>query len=513
MSLFDLNTTGELPPSNQGISQYRFDRITPTRNAVQAQFPNGSIEFRWSMAGNRWWVPARSYVRMRIRIGGNAYAQLTGQKTLAPAMNMVASLFINGQIYVEDQELDNIPSFMAEIDTLKKRLTKSGDWLNGVGHATNLFKADFLDRANKITTGLVGGKTWTKAELAFPQASTIATNDQDPATVTFVTPPAANTDFTIADIFRVGDIIMLPDNREVVVTAIATALTLTATFITGEAGDLGATANDWALRRGEDLGANYLELIWRPPFSVMDLDKALPVGNYRMNLNPAPNPTYKTRSMESVGARTVVTNYDVQIDEMLFFVASMAGPRVKNMTYYLDLDHIQCASQDKTAAQDELQFTVSPKTYAISVAFYDTGAGSDSRYPITRFVNRNEDELDVTVLQVQYAGQNKPPVQADPRYVQGTGDYLVQRYNDTQLYSGMFFDSAGPESYPDWRERGPIYFLPFPKDADDESTRVILRSTITGAANLRALLFAHYKKMAIVQIADGRVQDVRLLER
>ena len=54
MSAFDLNTSGQLPAVNEGVSQLRFDKYITTRNAIGDNFSQGPVEFRFSMAGNRW---------------------------------------------------------------------------------------------------------------------------------------------------------------------------------------------------------------------------------------------------------------------------------------------------------------------------------------------------------------------------------------------------------------------------------------------------------------------------
>ena len=104
---------------------------------------------------------------------------------------------------------------------------------------------------------------------------------------------------------------------------------------------------------------------------------------------------------------------------------------------------------------------------------------------------------------------------ADPDF-SPSKDYTVNRYLDTQLYSGNYFDSGGCETLSQFHTRGQYLYFSWPRDGTDRSTRVIVNQQFLGdggtanVANMRLLLFAHSKQIARVSVVDGRVVDVQV---
>ena len=197
----------------------------------------------------------------------------------------------------------------------------------------------------------------------------------------------------------------------------------------------------------------------------------------------------------------------------------MKGPRNEDKTYFLDLDETHGDSEDFTVSNAQQKtFSVSENTYAITIAFQSSATGSDTRFPPSKFIAGNNYERSINRLQVEYADQTKPNPQADPEFFRGTNnnDFLEQRYVDTYLYNGLYFDDAGPESKEEWLVRGPYYYLPFPKDASSKDTRVVVRYGFDDAVpadGVKVLLFSHSKKMATIKIMNGKVESVNLVDR
>ena len=266
------------------------------------------------------------------------------------------------------------------------------------------------------------------------------------------------------------------------------------------------------------------EVIWVPPMSVNRLPTALPAGDYKLRLTPYSGSEFKIRSVESAGTASKIAqpangaNFDVIIDSMFYYIASMIGPRIEDKTYFLDLDQTHLTTENFSTLSDQQKtFTVSANTYAITVAFQSSATGSDTRFNASRFKLEGNDDEKLSKLQVNYASQSKPDPQADPEF-SFERDFMEQRYADSILYNGMFFDD--PESKEQWLARGPYYHLPFPKDAADPSTRVIVRWAFKGQDNEaltatkgKLLLFSHSKQMATIVIKDGRVQSVSVQDR
>ena len=111
---------------------------------------------------------------------------------------------------------------------------------------------------------------------------------------------------------------------------------------------------------------------------------------------------------------------------------------------------------------------------------------------------------------INYAGQNLPAPDADPNF-NSTVDYTTQRYIESQIYSGGFYDSDGGESIKEYHARGSYYYFSWPRDGTDRSTRVNVHRQFDAAAdvtNMRVLLFDHSKQVARIRVQDGRVISV-----
>jgi hypothetical protein len=116
--------------------------------------------------------------------------------------------------------------------------------------------------------------------------------------------------------------------------------------------------------------------------------------------------------------------------------------------------------------------------------------------------------------QIEELTQNLPAPDADPEFVSGK-DYTIQRYSETQIYSGAYFDTGGAETIEEWHERGAYYYFSIPRDGTDRSTRVNVHQQFLTASNddvknMRVLLFDHSKQVARIRVQDGRVVDVQV---
>lgn len=541
MSIFDLNTSGELPAVNQGIGKYRYEKVSAIRGLAGTSFPNGPIRFRFTISGEQWFVPAQSYIRMRALMSQGDDSQLLNIDGLSPAMGLVANLFQSGAMKLQEKVLSPIVDNFSRIDSLNTRMTKPKAWLDGVGAQLNFWNPYFTERMEQITDDAPPAKTSTgKEELGYANTATYgigaSTDIGDEVVVTFIKTVAdVGPDLDDGDAFRPGDY-FLAEGIKYKVVNILTALTMTviAPSILGATGALGTAF--WRIR-GEDKPRTIgVELIWTPPFSVNKLSHGLPVGDYELLLQPQNANRYQELAFESIDTNVAGTgagDLKFSVVDMFYYRATMIGPRVTDGSYFLDLDEINCQRRTITMAGTQEDFTVSKKTYALSVAFQSQLAGTSPVYPTSRFVMRRHAEQRITDFQIDYASERKPSPRptldhADNRLDTGIAtfskNYLVQRYMDTYTYNGLLFDPSGPESYADWLERGFYFYMPFPKDADDDSTRVIVRyafdSTLVGggvtagnAPTPQMLLFNHYKSMAEIKVEGGRVVDVLVQER
>jgi hypothetical protein len=281
----------------------------------------------------------------------------------------------------------------------------------------------------------------------------------------------------------------------------------------------GAPAAEPSRRVGE------FELVWTPPLSLFKIGHALPSGRYELVLNPQTSTSFQKRAIESVGGDKTPTlpggatgDFQFEVVNMYLYCATVEGPRADDITYLIDLEQTRCQSEkiDNVSFQQK-NFDISPSAYALTVAYQDLRAGQQTQASPSKFRAYDTglttpQELNLNRFFINYAGQNLPAPDADPEFKTGN-DYTTQRYTESQIYSGAYFDTGGAEDIEEYHERGSYYYFSWPRDGTDRSTRVNVHqqfSAGTDVANLRCLLFDHSKQVARVKVQDGGVVDVQL---
>jgi hypothetical protein len=534
-SIFDLKTNvSELSSANQGTSRMNYDQTPPTRDVTMNNFPNGAIHFRWQTSGAKWWVPQRSYLRFRCSLSKADGTALTLSDNIAPNMNLAAGLFQSMEFRINDKTVSRVSDFVPQVDSLDKRMKKSRAWMDSVGVSTNFWDEDFKSRQADITSDGknvdVSYDVASRLDLGYAVGATVAV-----AVTGILTFAVGGT--TAA--FLAGDEIEIDSGDAAVgtvryrVSAIINGTTMqlnNTTLIAVAAAVLDFRRYRKSVDEAREL--QNFEITWCPPLSVFGVLSALPSGKYELVLNPQTSSVYQLYAIESLFAGKVPnlatslapsagSNFLFQIVDMYMYVATVDGPRADDITYLLDLEQTRCQSEKiDTSSFQQKNFDVSPSTFALTVAYQDLRAGTDSRVSSTKFKSYDlttvalQQELKLSRFFINYAGQNLPSVDADPSFVAGT-DYTVQRYLESQIYTGAYFDSGGAETIDEFHNRGSYYYFAWPRDGSDRSTRVNVHSQMSGAsandiANMRVLLFDHSKQVARIKVQDGRVVDVQL---
>ena len=531
-SIFDLKTSvDELDSTNQGTSRMAYDQHPPTRDVTNGAFSNGAIRFRFQTAGQKWWLPSRSYIRMRMSIADGAGNPLDIADGVAPNMGTCSSLFQSAEMRINDKVVSRIGDFMPQIDALETRLSKSKSWLDSAGNSTNLWQTDLQERmAVTAHDGKKGSSIVDEAYEPFAANTTIAVATNGIATLvgelngtaaagTTAGVPKVN----VGDTVEIGGVVLtcvlatpglatIGFNAPVAITAIAaTAM---------KAGGVAAGAIQCKFVRAINKARKLkeFELIWTPPLSLFKLDHALPSGSYELVLVPQPGLTFQQYGIESLVNKTPNTDYKLAVEDMYFYCNVVDGKRADDITYLLDLDATNCQSDNiKTTSLQQRNFDVSPSTYALTVAYQDLRVGQDTRFSSSKFksydvAGSTSTELALNRFYMNYAGQSLPSPDADPTFDVQV-DKTTQRYADTMLYNGGIFDAGGCETIEEYHDRGSYYYFAIPRDGSDRSTQVAVHQqfkTGTNIDNMRALLFSHSKQVARVSVSDGRVVSVAL---
>ena len=521
----DLPTTIEQVSSlNGGITHAGYQQVAATRDVTGTSFPNGAMHFRWSTAPTHYWIPAKSFFRMRIALtdaGGNA---LEASDDLAPNMGLCANLFQSAEVRLQGKTVCRVSDFLPQVDSLSTRMSKSKAWLDGAGATTNLWQPSIAERQSVMCNGTaLNEKTIVSTtdgdNLGFDGTTQVAiAADTGVITFSVVLP-------TVSDVFQVGDVLQIVTAAGVTLRyVVENAAAATVTCSSAKSNSLAAEVPTSITRIrtiSPDTARNVqnIELIWNPPLSLLRKVARIPTGQWEIVLTPQASSAYQKYGIESSGAdKTAGTDFSLSVTDMFYYAHVVEGERYSDSSYILDLDNVSCQVQQiDTASFGQKDFTVSPSTHALTVAYQDSRVGTNSLVSSSKFKSYNvavsaDTDLALNRLFVNFNGRNMPQPDADPEF-NTTTDRTAQRWAETQIVTGALMDAGGPETIQDYHDRGSYYHFQTPQDKGSRATRVLVHQGFTGGTdvtNMRVLLFSHHKALLHVQVADGMVTKVEV---
>ena len=555
-SIFDLKTsTSELSSTSEGTSRMGYDQHAPTRDITGNNFANGDIHFRFSTSGQRWWMPSRSYIRTRFQLTkGDGSTPIEFTDNIAPNMGMMSNLFQNAEFRVAGKTISRVADFMPQIDSLETRLSKSKSWLESIGESTNWWQADqSMRQAETASDGsIVRNAVPTIAQEVTSVDTAIgysATNEVAYNSSTGVVTFSAGSGGAVPDTdvnFRVGDQLVLTAgvtdglNVKLEVLVVNANATMTVRAVISEDIVSADTIRFSRVRTNPPVVAppsrrvGAFETIYQPPLSIFKVPHAIPAGEFDLILRPQTSASFQKRAIESILGQAsknptlaggVPADYQLKIVDCYFYCCTVEGMRADNISYFLDLEQTRCQSEKiDTTHFGQKNFSVSPSTYALTVAFQDVRAGENTALSSSKFksydsggaglIPSDEDQaLKLNRFYLSFSGQSLPAPDADPSFVAGT-DYTIQRYVESQMYNGGYYDSGGCESIEEFHKRGSYMYFSIPRDGTDRSTRVDVHQQFDNAdvTNMRVLLFDHSKQVCRIQVQNGRVTDCQLVD-
>lgn len=558
-SIFDLKQSAvELKDGNMGIADLTYQQVTSTRGPLQttATFASSQQQFSWEMGPNKWWLPSRSYMRIRCNLTDAAGNQLVQGAGIGPNMGLAGNLYKAGEMKINNSIVSSIPEGMAQIDAVVNRQRKSKAYLDGVGASTNWWQPRLSERIAEVSsdgTTLVEGpavSTQTgRAALGFDAAGAANRNtaayDQNTGIITFAQNNGAALPANVRDLFPPGSYFMYTGGTSVatssgvamkVITGVngapggsPTSIVVEPLLAQAEDGNPAAAADfvrvDISDGRPASRRAGGFELIWQPPLSLFSYPGALPNGRYDMVLTPEAINQIQIVAIESLADESAGANYRFNIVDAFMYICTVTGPNVMEQDFVIDHEAIDMQLDNTKYAAGAFvskQFSVSPSTYQLSVGFQDGDAGGNTTlYSESKFKVRNNYDLGLSRFHIQYSGAVLPSPDYDGSYKNGAGplafsDFTTQMYYESIMYGGAFFSEGSAESLRDWQERGPLYTFKWPKPAGDKSTRVQVYYQFPGAvandASLKTLLFSHSRKVTMVSIRGGQVQRVTTVD-
>lgn len=198
MSIYNLPTSEEQLSSWVEKTQHAgTQQHAAIANVVGEQFGNQDIRIPFLVAGNRWWLPSKSYLRLRVRVtngkGDGPPAQPgLGIAPIAPTMGFCASLFQSAEFAIRGVTVSRLTDFVPQADQYWKRTQKSHQWMKTIGESVDFEELSFDQRRDYwqnqyATSGLVRTNYSTLAD--YMQINAPALGIQAGVKFTF-TPPA-----------------------------------------------------------------------------------------------------------------------------------------------------------------------------------------------------------------------------------------------------------------------------------------------------------------------------------
>lgn len=161
MSLFNL-PSAPVPLADTGAVSYRQVDLSTALNVTK--WTQNQHVFRWAMDGNTWWIPQRSYLRIRAKFSRNyinsaddidADTRVAGLGTIvegdgvAPVYGFCSALFQSMQHDMSGSTVSSISNYVPQIDTLRYRTSKNEAWRRTLGASSNCYES-FGKRQQKI---------------------------------------------------------------------------------------------------------------------------------------------------------------------------------------------------------------------------------------------------------------------------------------------------------------------------------------------------------------------------
>jgi hypothetical protein len=490
---------------------------------------------------------------MEIQLTNNADVALKVEDNIAPAMNMASLAFNNMRFLMGSKEVCATSNDVAEVSMLKHRLNMSRSWLESVGRETNFMHSTFTERRNQVISDgyslLPGLAPQFEGYLSW---GTVVDNTAD--TIVYAN---ANSRFTLTDnagadlviTLAVGDYIYATVNgitKIVRVTAQA-GLTFDVDYDFGDNADPQGGGLNWnffnitkilnvdAIDKGRQVSR--FKLAWRPCLSIFDYNGGIPGGiSCRLIMNPHPLNVFRKNMIESIVANKVDgagNDFRLEIKDLYLKRCVCKGERVDDDSFYLDLEEIRCQRNQLTTRSTLLTREVAASTNAITIAFQDQAATTNTLFSRTTFKVRDDVELALERYYIEYGGLKEP--RDDGNFGGVTGglgyqeyssvgpvlgkDIMVEFYNRNLIDIGAMYDNGGAENLREWRQRGIYLYHPFLRDGSSRSTVCkILYSfnntayTALGNNQPVLLLFNHYTKAVQINIRNGKLAELSVNE-
>lgn len=520
--------------SNMG-TEGKYVAYSCTRTPTAENFASGGVqEFPFSVGPPYAWCPKKSYFRFQISLVTDAAGSVIPLKPsdlTAFADNVCGNLYDNVYLKAGSSSISSCTQFPYQCSALKARIENSLPFLKSMGSSVAANEASLQKRIlactrwNMDVASQTGIGAYDDRDVYRPYAG-IHTNvtPANFAASTVVMTTGGVVTGTSAD-FAQGMPLggnntggqVLPGDILVVSGVPYTVQTFTdAThFVVSERPSVAIAATaDWFIVRSDTIrspqASNSIMVLWQPPLGIMDYTDYIGSGDFSFIMNP--NANFQLMGVETKNPNwSAVRNFKLNINEvqLMVYQQKMSIPQgISN--YFLD-EYVM----DAKPYSPNLTFNVSEATRAIVIFLQDNRAGTDPLTPPSMFKTRDNSDLNLKSIQVQYANVSKPSTPYQSNYLPAVAadttslNQLQQRYHDSLFESGIDVDAVGCESFADWMRRGPFYYFSFDRDMSNKATVVQVSLQFTGnPTECRVFCCAIKRRTVQIETADGRIKSL-----
>ena len=536
MSIFALPQE-PVPLASTGAISYR--QVDLSTGLQVTNFTQNQHTFRWALDGNTWWIPQRSYIRVRAKFQRSDKASppvlraITASDGIAPSYGFCNTLFQSIQHDMSGSTVSSISNYVPQIDVLRYRTSKNESWRASLGASANCYQP-FVARQNRILRP-VDSKDAVPQIVEYTRQSL---QEYKPSTASLAIITATTCVSALSGVLSMNEGLILSSvvTAPTVLDKMVSSLTLSGSavwsayperiaigdwiiysssttirhrsqivsilgnilYVYPAVADAAASATwniivEHVIEKNETSSSNDIEFLWSPPLSLwQDVAHAIPSSVHELRLTA--NNNWKKDCVQTMSA-TQNDFADVQITDMKLFLSCVDGPPVGNTaeTYVLNmsdwtLNMSQVPQQASTASQILATFDVSSSVTQLAFAFQSMEV-SNQNNPVGLLVSSNGTaEWGLRRFYIQYAGQQRPTPDSDSKFDQtnsvGFGnnssvvDYTTQRWMESIINTSQLYAPGGVETKEEWTNLGPYYYFAWPKNPSDISTRVSVNYTM-----------------------------------
>lgn len=522
---------------------FNVQQVTATRSPVSTvtvdNFPQGTLEYYFTMGGVNQWLPTKSYFKVDAEIQGyGALANVTPtvSQNIALADNWAGNMFNQVNCKIGEQDVSVITQFTGQAAALKKKMCKSYASRHSMGEGTS---NDLVSQASRTYRNSYGAPS----DLGDGSTQYIlkgCTNALIPtATVGFAVAgtgilTGVNTDFLGAAAdekndtkILVGDILVLGGAKyNVTVVTNATSITVSP----ANTAIVGTTPIYYFIRQNLQsisMGKNAITSLYVPPCGLFDWNGYLGQGSYRIVLTP--NASYQSCVADTKNPlwNAAVDGYKLVIKDIKLYIwtakkEAIEGPMSLNL---LEMSVLPKAYANSTS----IQYVVPASTKMITVFAQSILAGSSTLFPPSSFkalpllaniaTKGRAGELSLQTIQLTYASIVKPSTQFNSEWLTTSSgiqvdaatvqtNRMVQRYFDTFNEFGSSGSSAGVLTIDEFLQ-SPFYHYSFARDVTDRSTELTVNLTYGNlAVDTNIMVVCWYDRTVNYTVAQGQVVAV-----